>query len=77
MPLDETTRGLLDTADALLQAVRRLQTLAARLHARAVTGPPLSAVESADVERELGVTDEAAAVLESYIILFRQDLRRM
>ena len=39
MPPDETISGLLDALDALLEAMRRLETLAQRLRDRAVNGP--------------------------------------
>lgn len=77
MPLDEPARGLLDALDALLEAMQRLQTLADRLRERAANGPPLSAMESADAERELSVARRSTDVLAGQIALFRQDLRPM
>ena len=58
MPPDETTSGLLDALNAMLEAMRRLETLAQRLRDRAVNGPPLTTAESADAERELFVVRE-------------------
>ena len=77
MPPDETTSGLLDALDAMLEAMRRLETLAERLRDRTVNGPPLTTAESADAERELFVVRESAEVLAGRLALFRQDLRTM
>ncbi len=74
MPPDETTRGLLDALDPLLEAMQRLETLAQRLRDRAANGPPLSAMESADAERELSIVRENTNTLAGQLALFRQDL---
>jgi len=73
MPLDETTRSLLDA----LEAMQRLETLAQRLRDRAANGPPLSAMESADAEREWSIVRENTNALTGQLALLRQDLRPM
>jgi hypothetical protein len=63
--------------EAMLEAMQRLETLAQRLRHRAANGPPLSAMEPADAEREFSIVRENTNALAGQLALFRQDLRPM
>ena len=67
---------LLDAVEALLDAIRRFETLAEELRVRACQIPPLMAKEAINAEQELAVAREGIAVLEAQAALFRQELRR-
>ena len=65
------------SGNAIVEAMRRLETLAQRRRDRALNGPPLTTAQPADAERELLVVRESTEIVAGRLALFRQDLRPM
>ena len=68
---------MLDGYGQLLEAMRRLLTLAERVLERGEQGQPLSAREAADAHEEIATTSAGIEQLDAMLTVRRQGLRVM